>query len=120
MRDGTRKIKEVTRPSGKRRLYVFSPSRQNRTYQLQMDALSGRKCALSEYDVEIDEVLETDAPETGLREEFNISPGQFKIVLVGKDAHIKMSAESIISCEEVIMRIENEPQVMEMAANVAD
>jgi hypothetical protein len=116
MRDGTSRIeRSVRRPSSKRRLYVFSPSRQNRSYQLQMDALSSRKCALNEHDIVVDEVLETDSPETELREEFNITPGQFKIVLVGKDAHVKLSAESFISCEEVIMRVDNEPLAVEMA-----
>jgi len=113
MREGTRKIDRVIRP-GKRRLYVFSSSRQDRVFQMQMEAFSDRKCILDEFDVEIDEILEneTDAPE--LRHELHILPGQFKVVLVGKDAHIKLSTDSCVSCEEVLMRIENEPRVMEI------
>lgn len=113
MREGTVKAEVGHRMAGKRRLYVFSPSRQNRAYQLQMDALSERRCALDEYNIEIDEVLETETAEPELREELGVTPGQFRIVLIGTDSHVKMSAESCISCEEVIMRVQNEPAVME-------
>jgi hypothetical protein len=115
MRDRTRKMDEVTR-QGKRRLYVFSSSRDDRVFQMQMEAISDRKCTLDEYDVEIDEVLENEADETELRHALHILPGQFKIVLIGKDAHIKLTADSCVSCEEVIMRIENEPKVMEVVS----
>lgn len=115
MREGTRKIDRVIRP-GKRRLYVFSSSRQDRVFQMQMEAFSDRKCTLDEYDVEIDEVLENEADEPELRHAFHILPGQFKIVLVGKDANIKLSADSCVSCEEVLMRIENEPKIMEVVS----
>lgn len=117
MREGTRKLEWVeNRPSSKRRLLVFSPSRQNRAYQLQMDAISSRKCALDEYDIEVDEVLETETAEPELREELGVIPGEFRVVLVGTDSQVKMSAESCISCEEVIMRVQNEPAVMETAS----
>lgn len=113
MREGIPKSDSVQGQTAKRRLLVFSPSRQNRAYQLQMDALSGRRCALDEYDIEVDEVLETETAELELREELGVTPGQFRVVLVGKDSHVKMSAESCISCEEVIMRVQNEPTSME-------
>ena len=100
-------------------LYVFSPSKQDRLYQLQMDTLANRQLALDDHHVVIAEVFEHEGghvgPEkiriessTGLRREYHISPGQFKVVLVGKDSAVKLCAESCVSCEEVFMRVENE------------
>ena len=100
-------------------LYVFSPSSQERLYQIQMDTLTDRQIALNDHDVVVAEVFENESGHvgsdeiriencTGLRREYHISPGQFKVVLVGKDSAVKMCAGSCVSCEEVIMRVENE------------
>ena len=100
-------------------LYVFSPSSHERLYRIQMDTLTDRQIALEDHDVVVAEVFEDErghiGPDeiriessTGLRREYHISPGHFKVVLVGKDSAVKLCAESCISCEEVIMRVENE------------
>jgi hypothetical protein len=100
-------------------LYVFSPSKEERLYQLQMDTLSDRQLALNGHDVVIAEVFENEDGHIGvdelpcercrsLRQQFNVIPGQFKVMLVGKDSSIKLCAESCVSCEEVIMRVETE------------
>ena len=104
-------------------LYVFSPSKQERRYQLQMETLSDRLLTLNDHHVTIAEVFEHEQGHVGvddlpcdgcqgLRQQFHIMPGQFKVVLVS-DSNVKLSAESCISCEEVIMRIENEPHELE-------
>ncbi len=108
-----------TQRSERTLLYVFSPSKQDRLYQLQMDTLANRQLALDDHHVVIAEVFEHEGghvgPEkirvessTGLRRDYHISPGQFKVVLVGKDSTVKLCAESCVSCEEVFMRVENE------------
>jgi hypothetical protein len=51
--------------------------------------------------------------EPELRAELGVTPGQFRVVLIDEDSHVKMSAESCVSCEEVIMRAQNEPAGME-------
>ena len=100
-------------------LYVFSPSPNERRYQIQMETLTDRKLALEGHDVIVAEVFESEEGHVGqeeihvencdgLRREYHISPGQFKVVLVGKDSSVKLCAESCISCEEVFMRVENE------------
>jgi len=100
-------------------LYVFSPSKQERRYQLQMETLADRQIALEDHDVVVAEIFEQEdghvgpevvhiESETGLRREYHIMPGQFKVVLVGKDSAVKLCAESCVSCEEVIMRVETE------------
>lgn len=100
-------------------LYVFSPSRHDRLYQLQAETLSERRSTLNEHHITIAEVFEDDCSHIGdvevscynseeLRRQFHISPGQFKVVLAG-DSGVKLSTESCISCEEVIMRTENQP-----------
>lgn len=109
--------------AGEKCLYVFSPSKQERRYQVQMDALSDRLLTLSDHHVTIAEVFEHECGHVGLeelpcqggqglRQQFHVMPGQFKIVLVS-DSNVKLCAESFISCEEVIMRIENEPAATE-------
>ena len=100
-------------------LYVFSPSKQERRYQVQMETLSDRLLTLNDHHITIAEVFETeqghvgadDLPReggNGLRRQYHVMPGQFKVVLV-TDSSVRLSAESCISCEEVIMRVENEP-----------
>ncbi len=110
---------DQSKTTGGTHLYVFSPSKENRLYQLQMDTLADRKPALDRYHVVIAEVLEQeeeciDSEEVhvenpnGLRREYHISPGQFKVVLVGEDASVKLCAESCVYCEDVFMRVEKE------------
>lgn len=84
-----------------------------------METLSDRLLTLSDHHVTVAEVFEHEQGylgseelpsdrSNGLRRHFHIMPGQFKVVLVS-DASVKLSAESCVSCEEVIMRIDNEP-----------
>ena len=106
-----------SKSTGSPLLYVFSPSKQERRYQVQMETLADRQIALNDHHVVIAEVFEHEdghiGPEEihiessdGLRREYHILPGQFKVVLVGKDDSVKLQADSCISCEEVIMRVE--------------
>ena len=100
-------------------LYVFSPSKQDRLYRLQMDTLSERLVTLTDHHVTVAEVFEQEEGHIGddelpregcggLRRQYHVMPGQFKIVLASESS-VKLCAESCVSCEEVIMRIENEP-----------
>jgi hypothetical protein len=100
-------------------LFVFSPSKQERRYQMQREKLSDRLHTLDEHHVKIAEIFEDQEGHIGeeevstysaeeLRRQFHINPGQFKVVLVS-DSSVRMCAESCISCEEVIMRVENQP-----------
>lgn len=101
-------------------LFVFSPTPQDRTYQIQMEQLDERRNTLLGHDVVVAEVFEgrqgqigSDSlpPEgcDGLRRHYHIPNGRFRVMLVGKDSHIKMVADSCVSFEEVIMRVENDP-----------
>ena len=100
-------------------LYVFSPSKQHRLYQLQMETLSDRLNTLNGHDITIAQVFEHEQGHIGneelpcdncqkLRQQFHIIPGQFKVMLISESS-VKLCAESCVSCEEVIMRVENEP-----------
>ena len=106
-------------PTKETRLYVFSPSKEDRLYQLQMETLADRQLTLNDHHVTVAEIFEHEQGHIGsdevraencqgLRREYHIMPGQFKVVLVGNDSCVKLRAESCISCEEVIMRVENE------------
>lgn len=98
-------------------LYVFSPSKEDRLYQIQMESLADRQLALNDHHVVIAEIFEDEQGHIGaekihvengkgLRREYHILPGQFKVVLVDKDSSVKLRAESCVSFEEVIMRVE--------------
>ncbi|MDH4202678.1 MAG: DUF4174 domain-containing protein [Phycisphaerae bacterium] len=110
------------KPPDQMLLYVFSPSKEERLYQLQMDTLSDRQLALNDHDVVIAEVFENEDGHIGvdelpcdrcrgLRQQFHIMPGQFKVMLVDKDSAVKLCAESCVSCEEVFLRVEKEHTV---------
>lgn len=99
-------------------LYVFSPSKDDRLYQIQMETFTDRRSCLMNHHVVIAEVFEDDngyigfdeLPSEGcrgLRQQFHVDPGQFKVVLAGKDSSVKLRAASCVSCEEVIMRVES-------------
>lgn len=122
MKVGTTHLKELKEQQTF--LYVFSPSKQERLYQLQMDTFADHQLALDDHHVILTEVFEHGQGHMGreklpndncrgLRQEFHVLPGQFKVVLVGKDSLVKLCAESCISTEEVIMRVANEPEEME-------
>ncbi len=107
-------------------LFVFSPTPNDRSFQLQMEQLAARRHALREHDVEVAEVFEDRrglmgenelAPDRcdGLRRQFHVPNGRFCVMLVGKNAHIRMVADSCVSCEEVIMRVEHDPQLADAA-----
>ena len=98
----------------------------HRSFQLQMELISPRRDALLEHGIVVAEVFEDHhgfmgstelLPTTcdSLRRQFHIPNGHFRVMLVGRDAHIKMVADSCVSCEEVIMRIEHEPQLTDAA-----
>jgi len=109
-------------------LYVFSPTPQDRTYRIQMDLLDARRSVLLGHDVVVAEIFEDQQgqigsenlpPEgcDGLRRRFRVPNGRFCVMLVGKDSHIKLIADSCVSFEEVIMRVENEPQHQELTTD---
>jgi hypothetical protein len=98
-------------------LIVFSPTPQDRAFQIQMEQISPRRNALLGHDVIVTEIFEdrqsrenlpVEECET-LRQHYHVVPGHFRVVLVGKDEHVKMMADSCVSFEEVVMRVENEP-----------
>lgn len=100
-------------------LYVFSPSKDDRLYQMQMETLTDRRVCLMDHHIVVAEVFEDDKGHIGidelpsegcqgLRQQFHIDPGHFNVVLAGQDSSVKLRAASCISCEEVIMRVESE------------
>lgn len=102
-------------------LYVFSPTPRNRTYQIQMDVIDGNRRVFRDYGVDVAEIFEDCQghigseklpPEgcNGLRRRFHVPQGRFCVMLVDRDSRIKLIADSCVSYEEVIMRVENEPQ----------
>ena len=102
-------------------LFVFSPSPQDRTFQLQMNQIDELRNVLLGHDVVVAEVFEDRHGQVGsdrlpleggdgLRRRYHIPTGSFRVMLVGKDSLIKMVADSCVSFEEVVMRVENEPK----------
>ncbi len=100
-------------------MYVFATSKQDRLYQLQMESLTGRQAGSKEHDIVVAEVFEHEQGHLGIEElpldkcrqleqQYHILPGHFKVVLVGKDLTVKLCADSCVSYEEIVMRVEND------------
>ncbi len=107
-------------------LYVFSPSPNDHLYQLQMEQIQERQNLLLGHDVVIAQVFEDRQGHigsdhlpadgcNGLRRHYHIPTGRFRVLLVGKDDQIKLVADSCVSFEEVVMRVENEPKHEEIS-----
>lgn len=101
-------------------LYVFSPTPEDRTYQIQMELIDNRRSALLGHNVVVAEVFEDRQGQIGadrlpaegcdgLRRQYHVPNGRFRVMLIDKFSHIKMIADSCVSFEEVVMRVENGP-----------
>lgn len=111
-------------------LFVFSPTAEDRSFQLQMEQLAEREATLQEHNVVVAEIIEggsenagtdssTGEVEESLCVQFQVPKGRFRVMLIGKDTHVKLVADSCVSFEEVVMRVENEPHETEISSVMA-
>ncbi len=100
-------------------LLIFSPTPQDRTFKIQMEQFDNLRVALLEHHIVLGEVFEgldghigseNLPPEVcqNLRRRFDIPDGRFSVMLVDGESQIKLIADSCVSYEEIVMRVENE------------
>ena len=99
-------------------LFVFSPSPDNRHYQMQMEQLESIRFAVQDSHLMVAEIFEQGDGRMGradlsvdrcvhFREKFNVHPGQFKVFLLGSDAEVHLVSDDWISWQELMMRVDN-------------
>ncbi len=100
-------------------LLIFSPTPHDRAFKIQMEKFDNLRVALLEHHIVLGEVFEGLEGHIGsenlppevcesLRRRFHIPDGRFSVMLVDRDSHIKLIADSCVSYEEIVMRVENE------------
>ena len=99
-------------------LFVFSPSPDDRHYQMQMEQLDSIQLAMQDCHLMVAEIFEQGDGHMGrselpldsctrFRERFNVHQGQFKVFLVGSDSEVHLVSENCISWQELMMRVNN-------------
>jgi len=98
-----------------RLLLVFAPSENHAAYQQQMRLFEGQKASFDERNLLVIEVL-TEGVNRGksqeaakIRAQFNVSPEEFRVVLVGKDGTSKRRDNSPVSPKVIFETIDAMP-----------
>ncbi len=122
----SRSIKEVKKIDfdeyrwSKRPLYVFSPTSDREDYQKQLNDISSREDGIEDRDMIVHLVLEKGASFAGdlpletaavqqLREKFSVSPGDFSVILVGKDGGVKLRKGEYVPMSDIFDLIDSMP-----------
>jgi hypothetical protein len=98
-------------------LLIFAPAPSDRTYRLQMEQLDSIRLALEDQRVIIAEIFENAAGRLGraelsqercrdFRRQFNVPPGHFKAILMGRDSVTHLCSNECISWQELMLRME--------------
>jgi hypothetical protein len=98
-------------------LFVFSPCQDDHFCKIQRELFGDCEKSLQGSGLIVAEVFEQGGSHIGamrldssssayLRRQFNIALGEFKVLLLGKDQHIKLATDSFVSQRELLMRLE--------------
>jgi hypothetical protein len=109
-------------------LFVFTPSEDDHFCKIQRELLGDCEFMLRKHGLILAEIFEQGAGHIGIiqvdaescdyfRRQFRVDPGQFKVLLISKDQHIKLTSDSFVSERELAMRLEVEA-VMETEAAI--
>lgn len=105
-------------------LFLFSPDNRHHNYCVQKELLYGCDNIFREQGLVVAEIFEQGESHIGnmqvdaesceyLRKLFNALPGQFKVILLGKEQHIKMITDTFVSDRELLLRLESETEHIE-------
>ncbi len=103
-----------------RLLLVFAPSENSAAYQQQMQLFQGQQAGFNERDLVIYELLDRGGNRANvqsidredaakIRDRFQVSPGEFRVVLVGKDGTSKRRDQSPVSPTVIFKEIDVMP-----------
>jgi hypothetical protein len=99
-----------------RLLLVFAPSENSAAYQQQMQLFQGQQAGFNERDLVIYELLDRGGNRANgqsidredaakIRARFQVSPGEFRVVLVGKDGTSKRRDQSPVSPTVILRKL---------------
>lgn len=93
-----------------RLLLVFAPSKDHAAYQQQMMLLQEQQASFDERNLlVIDMLTQTNNDLTKIRQQFNVSPEEFRVVLIGKDGTAKRQDNSPVSPKAIFDTIDAMP-----------
>jgi hypothetical protein len=114
-----------------RLLLVFSPTLSDARFEAFDRNVSKARAEISDRDLIVFKILETGTsrledepltPETAeeLRRRFDVEPGRFTVILIGKDGGVKMVSENRADLEEIFDRIDSMPMRKREMKNKGD
>jgi hypothetical protein len=108
----------------KRLILIFAPSTKSESYKAQAEMLRGHTEGMLDRDLIVAEVFEAESSRCGeavlssdsvlgLREKFSVGPGQFQVLLIGKDGTVKLRSSRPVSILELFSLIDAMPMRQE-------
>jgi hypothetical protein len=103
-----------------RLLFLFAPNRSHPLFDVLQKSIANQQAEVADRDLVIFEILESGAsrmdtrdldPQTAqsLRDKFDVRPGRFTVILVGKDGGIKLTRQDQTRLEDIFALIDAMP-----------
>ena len=107
-----------------RLLFLFAPNRSHPLFDVLQKSIATQQAEVADRDLVIFEILESgtsrlDTSDLGpqvaqsLRDKFDVSPGRFAVILVGKDGGTKLNRQEQTQLEDIFALIDAMPMRME-------
>ncbi len=91
-------------------LLIFAPGKTDPRWQKQNALLQNSKAAFQDRDLVRLDYLETGGtPGTALRSRYGVKPGQFRVLLIGKDGHVASGGPAPLAWSELREQIDRMP-----------
>jgi hypothetical protein len=98
-------------------LFVFTPSEEEHFCKIQRELLGDCELVLHKHGLIMAEIFEQGGGHIGIiqidgegcehfRQQFHVTPGQSKVLLISKEQHVKLSSDTFVSERELAMRLE--------------
>ena len=103
-----------------RLIFIFAPSTNHPGYKAKQREMGGEIPEIIDRDLVVFEIFETGRSKVGddmlgedavnfLRDKFKVEPGQFKVILVGKDGGEKLRGDERVQISEIFALIDSMP-----------
>ncbi|MEE4600953.1 MAG: DUF4174 domain-containing protein [Desulfobacteraceae bacterium] len=107
-----------------RLLFLFAPNRSHPLFDVLQKSIATQQAEVADRDLVIFEILESGTsrldtsdldPQVAqsLRDKFDVSPGRFAVILVGKDGGTKLNRQEQTQLEDIFALIDAMPMRME-------
>jgi hypothetical protein len=98
-------------------LFVFTPSEEEHFCKIQRELLGDCEFMLRRHGLIMAEIFEQGGGHIGIiqidsdgcehfRQEFHVTSGQSKVLLISKEQHVRLSSDTFVSERELAMRLE--------------